>query len=56
MNCMVFGRFDGLWGGGVMAIYEAPSRHNMSSLSWARHVHVLERHVLCINHSRVVMS
>ena len=46
----------GGWGDGCVVIYEAPSRHSMSGLSWARHVHVLGRHVRCINHFGVVMS
>ena len=39
-----------------MAIYGAPSIHIMSSLSRAMHVHVLGRHVHCINHTEIVMS
>ena len=40
--------FDG-FGMGVWLSMEAPSIHNMLGLSWAMHVHVLGRHVHCIN-------
>ena len=43
--------FDGFEDGG-MAMYGGPSIHN----SWAMHVHLLERHAHCINHSKIVMS
>ena len=39
-----------------MAIYRVPSRLNMFGLSQTMHIHVLRRHVHCINHSRIVMS
>ena len=41
---------------GGWVIYEGPSIHNMSGLSGAIHVHVLGRHVHCINHYGFVMS
>ena len=41
---------------GCMAINRGLSIHNMLGVSWAMHVHVLGRHVHCINHSRIVMS
>ena len=39
-----------------MAIYGSPSIHNMLGLRLAMHVHVLGRHVHCINHSMIMMS
>ena len=53
MNCMVF---DGFKGMRVWLPLGACSIHNLSSLSWAMHVHILGMHVNCNDHSRIVMS
>ena len=50
MSCIVF---DGL---GEWLSMGACIIHNMSSVSWAMHVHVLKRHVLCIHHYGIVVS
>lgn len=50
MNCMLFDGF------GVMGVWLFMGAPRMSSHSRAMHVHVLDGHVHCISHYRIVIS